>query len=102
VSAVTEYRRYADQSSSQSNQQASATPGGGGPVAGNWRIVMRAYGPPEDLKVDLNSDPPLAQDDIFLLLTVGLTRTELDQTQNSGVGSAVALEALGSLSGAEG
>jgi translocation and assembly module TamB len=62
---------------------------------------MHAYGPPDDLKVDLNSDPPLAQDDIFLLLTVGLTRTELDQTQNSGVGSAVALEALGSLSGAE-
>ena len=51
--------------------------------------------------MDLNSDPPLAQDDIFLLLTVGLTRTELDQTQSSGVGSSVALEALGSLSGAE-
>ncbi len=104
VTAVTEYRRYEDRGATQSGQggqqTASSTPGGA-PVAGNWRIVMRAYGPPDDLKVDLNSDPPLAQDDIFLLLTVGLTRTELDQTQRSGVGSSVALEALGSLSGAE-
>ncbi len=104
VTAVTEYRRYEDRGATQGGegqQQASDSTPGGAPVAGNWRILLHAYGPPDDLKVDLNSDPPLAQDDIFLLLTVGLTRTELDQTQSSGVGSSVALEALGSLSGAE-
>src|SRR5690606_12762891 len=64
-------------------------------------IYLNAAGPPEDLRVDLTSDPPLGQDDIFLLLTVGLTQAELARTQSAGVGSSVALEALGSLSGAE-
>src|SRR5690606_9237458 len=103
LTAVTEFRRYEDRGATEGGQgplTATATPGGA-PVAGNWRIALHAYGDPDDLKVDLTSDPPLAQDDIFLLLTVGLTRTELDQTQSSGVGSSVALEALGSLSGAE-
>lgn len=99
VSAVTEYRRY---KLTGSQGQSSATDSGSSTVgSGNWRILMHAYGSPENLKVDLTSDPPLAQDDIFLLLTVGLTRTELDQSRNSGVGSSVALEALGTLSGAE-
>lgn len=101
VTAVTEYRRYDDRSGSQGQDAASSDNSAGSPVAGNWRILLHAYGDPENLKIDLSSDPPLAQDDIFLLLTVGLTRTELDQSTNSGVGSSVALEALGSLSGAE-
>lgn len=102
VTAVTEFRRYEDRGATQGaqGQQTADSGGSGAPVAGNWRIALHAYGPPDDLKVDLNSDPPLAQDDIFLLLTVGLTRTELEQTESS-VGSSVALEALGSLSGAE-
>lgn len=100
VSAITEYRRYntVGGAPGQSNQSDSSASTVG---SGNWRISMHAYGPPENLKVDLTSDPPLGQDDIFLLLTVGLTRTELDQSRNSGVGSSVALEALGTLSGAE-
>ncbi len=100
VKAVTEYRRYEDRGATQGDTGGTDA-SGGATNAGNWRILLHAYGSPEDLKVDMNSDPPLAQDDIFLLLTVGLTRTELDQTQNSGVGSSVALEALGKLSGAE-
>ncbi len=100
VTALTEYRRYKDRGASQGNTVPTDSTGST-TGSGNWRIMMRAYGPPENLKVDLTSDPPLAQDDIFLLLTVGLTRTELDQTSNSNVGSSVALEALGSLSGAE-
>lgn len=99
VSAVTEYRRY---KLSNSQAQIAASDSSSSTVgSGNWRILMHAYGQPENLKVDLTSDPPLAQDDIFLLLTVGLTRTELDQSRSSGVGSSVALEALGTLSGAE-
>lgn len=99
VSAVTEYRRY--DSFGGDEEGAASGPSAVTSGSGNWRIVMHAYGPPDNLTVDLSSDPPLAQDDIFLLLTVGLTRTELDQSRNSGVGSSVALEALGTLSGAE-
>ena len=68
---------------------------------GRWRIQLHAHGNADKLKVDLTSDPALAQDDIFLLLTVGLTRAELDQAQSASVGESVALEALGSLSGAD-
>ena len=100
VSAVTEYRRYNKVGSSQS-QTSSGDAGSSTVGSGNWRILLHAYGPPDNLKVDLTSDPPLDQDDIFLLLTVGLTRTELDQSRSAGVGSSVALEALGTLSGAE-
>ena len=62
---------------------------------------MHAYGDADELKIDLSSEPPLAQDDIFLLLTVGLTRAELDQARSASVGESVALEALGTLSGAD-
>lgn len=99
VSASTELRRFEDRGATQAGAATSTSPST--PVAGSWRILLRAYGPPDDLRVDLTSDPPLGQDDIFLLLTVGLTRAELDQTRSSGVGGSVALEALGSLSGAE-
>ncbi|HEX3851544.1 MAG TPA: translocation/assembly module TamB domain-containing protein, partial [Polyangiaceae bacterium] len=68
---------------------------------GRWRIQLHAHGDADKLKIDLTSDPALAQDDIFLLLTVGLTRAELDQAQSASVGESVALEALGSLSGAD-
>lgn len=104
VTAVTEYRRY------QTNNTASAAPTGaassGGSTAptsqgGRWRIQLHAHGNADKLKVDLTSDPALAQDDIFLLLTIGLTRAELDQAQSASVGGSVALEALGSLSGAD-
>jgi len=105
VTAVTEYRRY------QTNNTATAAPtsassSGGGSTAptsqgGRWRIQLHAHGNADKLKVDLTSDPALAQDDIFLLLTVGLTRAELDQAQSASVGGSVALEALGSLSGAD-
>jgi translocation and assembly module TamB len=104
VTAVTEYRRY------QTNTPASAAPanaaangGSSAPTSrgGRWRIQLHAHGDADKLKVDLTSDPALAQDDIFLLLTVGLTRAELDQAQSASVGESVALEALGSMSGAD-
>jgi translocation and assembly module TamB len=103
VTAVTEYRRYSDTveeeqavaDSTSSSATAMAT------TSGNWRITMHAYGDADELKIDLSSEPPLAQDDIFLLLTVGLTRAELDQARSASVGESVALEALGALSGAD-
>lgn len=98
VRAVTEYRRYRDQGAATTGTAVSST---SAPGSSSWRIHLHAYGPPDELRVDLSSDPSLSSDDIFLLLTVGLTRTELDQSRQAGVGQSVALEALGSLSGAE-
>ena len=105
VTAVTEYRRYSESSSADKGGSAAPTGGSaqGGTAAqgGRWRIAMRAHGDADKLAIDLTSDPALAQDDIFLLLTVGLTRAELDQAQSASVGESVALEALGTLSGAD-
>jgi translocation and assembly module TamB len=105
VTAVTEYRRYSESSSAEKGAQAAPSAGSGqsGTAAqgGRWRIAMRAHGDADKLAIDLTSDPALAQDDIFLLLTVGLTRAELDQAQSASVGESVALEALGTLTGAD-
>ncbi len=104
VTAVTDYRRYSESVSKESGSGGSAADTGGGSTAaqgGLWHISMHAHGDAENLKIDLTSDPALAQDDIFLLLTVGLTRAELDQAQSASVGESVALEALGTLSGAD-
>jgi translocation and assembly module TamB len=104
VTAVTEYRRYHTNNTATASTSSTSTSGGStAPTSqgGRWRIQMHAHGNAEKLKVDLTSDPALAQDDIFLLLTVGLTRAELDQAQSASVGGSVALEALGSISGAD-
>ena len=109
VTATTEYRRYHDAASAEKGAAAPTASASGGAQTsagtaaqgGRWRITMRAHGDADKLKIDLTSDPALAQDDIFLLLTVGLTRAELDQAQSASVGESVALEALGSLSGAD-
>jgi translocation and assembly module TamB len=108
VTAVTEYRRYNTASQAgQGGPAPGAAPGaaaGGGTTAaqgGRFRITMRAHGDADKLKIDLTSEPALAQDDIFLLITVGLTRAELDQAQSASVGESVALEALGTLTGAD-
>jgi translocation and assembly module TamB len=104
VTAVTEYRRYQTNTPATSGAPtATSTGGSSAPTSqgGRWRIQLHAHGDADKLKIDLTSDPALAQDDIFLLLTVGLTRAELDQAQSASVGESVALEALGSLSGAD-
>jgi len=103
VTAVTEYRRYSDAPGSGLSAQnptstATTTTSATG---GRWSIRMHAHGDADNLRVDLSSDPALAQDDIFLLLTVGLTRAELDQAQSASVGESVALEALGTITGAD-
>ena len=62
---------------------------------------MHAHGDADELHIDLTSDPALSPDDVFMLLTVGVTRTELSQAQSASMVSSVALEALGTLSGAD-
>lgn len=89
--ATTDYRRYTSGGGAAS---------GSARAGGNWRVSMHAYGDAEDLKVDLTSEPGLAQEDIVLLLTIGMTRAELDQLQAGNLGATAALEALSALSGA--
>jgi translocation and assembly module TamB len=107
VTAVTEYQRY-------SNTVASAgtstnTTGGAGVTTGGvsssgrsiWRITLHAYGDTEDLHVDMTSDPALSREDIFFLLTIGLTRAEVDQVSAGSVYASAAFEAIGTVSGAD-
>jgi len=103
VVAVTDYHRYSTQASAAASGAPETATGSGtnSATGGRWRITMHAHGDADQLRIDLTSDPALSQDDIFLLLTVGVTRAELDQSQSASVGSSVALEALGTLSGAD-
>ena len=104
--AVTEYRRYTDTGAATA-ASASAS-GGTGAAAANstrggslWRITLHAYGDADDLHVEMTSEPSLAQEDIVLLLAMGMTRAELDQLQASNVGASLALNYLGAASGAD-
>ena len=107
VTAVTEYRRYTDTSASAA--AGAGTGAGTGPAAASvgstrggslWRITLHAYGDADNLRVDLTSEPSLSQEDIVLLLAVGMTRAELDQLQASSIGASIALNYLGAASGA--
>ena len=96
VTAVTDFRRSGGSiDAASTSTQTSASAGS------DYRISMHAHGDAETLRIDLTSEPQLSQDDIFLLLTLGLTRAELDQVQSSSLGESVALEALGALTGAD-
>ena len=109
ITAITEYRRY-------SNTLATAggganTTGGAGATTGAvtsggqggtlWRITLHAYGDADDLKVDMTSDPALSREDIFFLLTIGLTRAEVDQVRAGSVYAGAAFEAIGTVSGVD-
>ncbi|MBI5538173.1 MAG: translocation/assembly module TamB [Deltaproteobacteria bacterium] len=106
LTAVTDYRRYSQ--AQAAGPGAGAAPGataggtaGVGRTGGQWRIQMHAHGDAENLKLDLTSEPALSQEDIVLLLTLGVTRAELDQMQASNLGETAALEALSTLTGAD-
>ena len=100
VTAVTEYRRYS--AAAPAGAAASPTAGGGaGRTGGIWRITLHAYGDADNLRLDMTSEPALSQEDIVLLLTMGMTRAEVDQLQASSLGGTAALEALSSLTGAD-
>jgi translocation and assembly module TamB len=109
VTGVTEYRRYNNTVTSPGS--ATNTTGGAGVTTGNissggrggglWRITLHAYGDTEDLHVDMTSDPALSREDIFFLLTIGLTRAEVDQVRAGSVYASAAFEAIGTVSGAD-
>ena len=68
-----------------------------------WRLRVAFAESEDDFRVTLSSEPPLGQDDISLLLTIGLTRAELDTMQAAGgsVQASAGLEAIATLGGAE-
>jgi translocation and assembly module TamB len=102
--ATTEYRRYSSQTSAATTGASGSSAGTDSTtnaLGGRWRITMHAHGDADELHIDLTSDPALSPDDVFMLLTVGVTRTELNQAQSASMVSSVALEALGTLSGAD-
>ena len=74
----------------------------GGRGAQAWRIRLNVVGRERDIDVRLSSDPALGQTDIVLLLTLGVTRPELEAMQALGPFQATAgIETLAGLGGAE-
>ncbi len=65
-----------------------------------WQIGAHAWGTPESFRFSLTSTPYLSEDDIALLLAVGVTQTELAQYRNDMTGTA-ALEALATVTGVD-
>lgn len=109
VTAVTEYRRYSQSQTTSASAAgagtASAAAGAGAAgvsgAGGQWRIQLHAHGDSDNLKLDLSSEPSLTQEDIVLLLTLGMTRAEMDQMQAASLGESAALEALSTVTGAD-
>jgi len=99
VTAVTEYRRYSSGGVEAASAEV-ATPGVTS-AGGQWRIQLHAHGDADNLRLDMTSEPALSQEDIVLLLMLGVTRAELDQMQASSIGETAALEALSALTGAD-
>ena len=60
---------------------------------------MHAYGELDAPEVRFTSDPPLSQEDIILLLQVGMTRAELDRGLLGSLAQTVGLEALSAVIG---
>jgi translocation and assembly module TamB len=90
VVAVTEYRRYSSGAGTTSSTVGSTSGG-----TTSWRITAHVFGDPDNVNLDLTSEPPLSRDDIQLLLTVHLTRAELDQLRGASGYAGLAYEAAG-------
>ncbi len=83
IHARTEFRRAADASGAR------------------WLIDLHASGETDNLKIETSSDPALAQEDIALLLTAGLTRAEAERLGTGSLTGGAALEALATVSGVD-
>jgi translocation and assembly module TamB len=83
VHARTEFRRTADATGSR------------------WWISLHAMGESDNLKLEFSSEPALAQEDIALLLTVGLTRSEAQRLGTTELTQGAALEALATVTGVD-
>jgi translocation and assembly module TamB len=104
IVAVTEYRRYTDTNAAAgagTGDVGAGSGAGGGRVGGLWRIQLHAFGDADNVRLELTSDPALSDEDIKLLLTLGMTRSEIDQVGAAGVGTSVAFQAVGAATGAD-
>jgi translocation and assembly module TamB len=98
VRASTELRRYATNAQVDPTATTAAANTGASP-GGKWRIDMHATGDTDEPEVRFSSDPPLSQEDIVLLLQVGMTRAELDRATTGALAQSVGLEALSAATG---
>lgn len=80
VTAVTDIRRDGEVSST------------------NWHVTLQAKGSADAFKLSASSDPYLSEEDIALLLTIGMTRSEAETGNLAGT---AALEALSSVTGVD-
>lgn len=67
----------------------------------HWHISLHAWGSQDEFRWELSSDPHLSEDDIALMLTVGMTHAELAQLETGELTSTAALEALATVTGVE-
>jgi translocation and assembly module TamB len=69
----------------------------------DWRVRLQALGSAEEFRIFTTAEPELSEEDILLLMLVGLTRDELaDQEANYGqIGGQAALEALAAVTGVD-
>lgn len=70
-------------------------------AAARWRIYLDARGSVGSFQIATRSDPDLPQEDILMLLAVGMTRSEFGQLQTGDLTSTAALEAISTLSGVD-
>jgi translocation and assembly module TamB len=66
-----------------------------------WRIMLHARGTADALELATSSEPDLSQEDIVLLLTMGMTRAEAQQVQAGQLTQTAALEALATVTGVD-
>lgn len=70
------------------------------PNSPDWRIGLRAHGTMDGFQLDLSSEPQMSQEDIMLLLTLGMTRNEAQQLQ-AGDFTGAGVELLSEVSGVD-
>ncbi len=70
-------------------------------TAPSWRVLLDASGSADEFAIVTHSDPDLPQEDILLLLTIGMTRSEAEALRGGDIGGTVALEALASVTGVD-
>ncbi|MCG8557613.1 MAG: translocation/assembly module TamB domain-containing protein [Proteobacteria bacterium] len=67
----------------------------------DWHISMHAKGNIDSFELSMSSDPYLSEEDIVMLLTMGMTRAELNQLQAGSLQGTAALEALATVTGVD-
>jgi translocation and assembly module TamB len=70
-------------------------------TAPSWRVLLDASGSRDGFAITTHSEPDLPQEDILLLLTIGMIRSEAEALRAGDVGGTAALEALASVTGVD-